>query len=67
MYAYGNGDGFWQSTEEGELFTEAYYDEVYYLKFNDSTEVEMSAISLQDLKILILNFKTFLHLLISNN
>jgi len=42
-YAYGNGSGFWQSTDEGELFTEAYYDEVYYLKFNDNTEVEMSA------------------------
>lgn len=40
-YAYGDGNGFWQSTEEGELFTEAYYDEVYYLKFNDNTEVAM--------------------------
>ncbi|KIQ19157.1 hypothetical protein RT99_15575 [Flavobacterium sp. MEB061] len=41
-YAYGDGTGFWQSTDEGEQFTEAYYDEVYYLKFNDNTEVEMS-------------------------
>ncbi|WP_456315460.1 hypothetical protein [Pseudomonas shirazensis] len=41
-FAY-DGGGFWYSTEEGELFTEAYYHEVYYLKFNDSTEVEMAA------------------------
>ncbi|TDO77924.1 hypothetical protein EV143_103164 [Flavobacterium chryseum] len=35
-------NGYWQSTDEGEQFTEAYYDEVYYLKFNDNTEVAMS-------------------------
>ncbi|SHM49885.1 hypothetical protein [Flavobacterium chilense] len=29
--------------DKGEVFTRVYYNEVYYLKFNDNTEVEMSA------------------------
>lgn len=38
---YDNG-GYW-SWGEGEAFTQHYYDEVYYLKFSDKTEVEMGA------------------------
>ncbi|WP_263524286.1 MULTISPECIES: hypothetical protein [Flavobacterium] len=35
---------YWTSwTNEGESFTQPYLEEVYYLKFSDSTEVEMSA------------------------
>ena len=32
-----------QWSGQGEAFTEIYYYEVYYLKFNDNTEVEMGA------------------------
>ncbi|CAD0002665.1 hypothetical protein [Flavobacterium salmonis] len=36
--------GYWSwESEEGEPFTEEYYNEVYYLKFSDKTEVEMGA------------------------
>lgn len=38
---YTNG-GYW-SWGDGEAFTVQYYDEVFYLKFGDATEVEMSA------------------------
>ncbi|MEL1253283.1 hypothetical protein AAEO57_05840 [Flavobacterium sp. DGU38] len=37
---YGNS-GYW-SWGDGETFTEEFYNEIYYLKFNDNTEVEMS-------------------------
>lgn len=33
--------GYWIKGE-GELFSQSDFDEVYYLKFNDNTEVEMS-------------------------
>ncbi|SHF89289.1 hypothetical protein SAMN05444372_10171 [Flavobacterium micromati] len=37
-------DKYWDWwSDKGELFTQQYYDEVFYLKFNDDTEVEMSA------------------------
>lgn len=36
------GGGYW-SWGEGEAFTEEFYNEVYYLKFSDNTEVEMGA------------------------
>ena len=39
---YDNG-GYWQYNQNGEKITINYYDEVDYLKFNDNTEVEMSA------------------------
>lgn len=36
-------EGYWDSYESnGELFTQPYNEEIYYLKFNDKTEVEMS-------------------------
>ncbi|MEO7979094.1 hypothetical protein [Flavobacterium sp.] len=38
-----DGGGYWSSSDETEEFTEVYYNEVYYLKFSDNTEVEMSA------------------------
>ena len=34
--------GYW-NWGQGESFTQLYYNEVYYLRFNDKTEVEMSA------------------------
>ncbi|HSD07353.1 hypothetical protein [Flavobacterium sp.] len=34
--------GYW-NWGQGESFTQVYYNEVYYLRFNDKTEVEMSA------------------------
>lgn len=34
---------YWDWSNQGETFTSVYYTEVYYLKFNDNTEVEMSA------------------------
>jgi hypothetical protein len=39
---YTNG-GYWSNNGNGETITIQYYDEVLYLKFNDATEVEMSA------------------------
>lgn len=39
---YTNG-GYWSWNGNGEIITIQYYDEVLYLKFNDNTEVEMSA------------------------
>jgi hypothetical protein len=39
---YTNG-GYWSYTGNGEIITIQYYDEMLYLKFNDNTEVEMSA------------------------
>lgn len=36
-------DGYWMFNGQGESFTRQYYEEVIYLKFNDNTEVEMSA------------------------
>jgi len=33
---------YWYHTDNGESFSQPYLDEVYYLKFNDNTEVEMS-------------------------
>ena len=39
---YTNG-GYWSYTGKGEIITIQYYDEMLYLKFNDNTEVEMSA------------------------
>jgi hypothetical protein len=39
---YTNG-GYWSSNGNGEAITIQQYDEVLYLKFNDNTEVEMSA------------------------
>lgn len=38
---YTNG-GYWSYSGNGETITIQYYDEVLYLKFNDSTEVAMS-------------------------
>jgi hypothetical protein len=34
--------GYWTTNGEGELISQSDFDEVYYLKFNDNTEVEMS-------------------------
>ncbi|WP_310558644.1 hypothetical protein [Flavobacterium sp.] len=39
---YTNG-GYWTNNGNGEIITVQYYDTVLYLKFNDNTEVEMSA------------------------
>ncbi len=39
---YPNG-GYWETNGKGEKITVQYYDEVLYLKFNDSTEVAMSS------------------------
>jgi hypothetical protein len=39
---YTNG-GYWSSNGNGETITIQYYDQALYLKFNDNTEVEMSA------------------------
>lgn len=39
---YPNG-GYWTSNGKGEIITIQYYDDVLYLKFNDNTEVEISA------------------------
>ncbi|WKL47383.1 hypothetical protein Q1W71_20780 [Flavobacterium pectinovorum] len=39
---YENG-GYWGNNGEGEAFSQPYLEQVYYLKFNDNTEVEMSA------------------------
>ena len=39
---YTNG-GYWSYPINSEVITIQYYDEVLYLKFNDNTEVEMSA------------------------
>lgn len=39
---YPNG-GYWSTNGKGEVITIQYYDEMLYLKFNDNTEVEMSA------------------------
>jgi hypothetical protein len=39
---YPNG-GYWSYNTTSETITVQYYDEVLYLKFNDNTEVEMSA------------------------
>jgi len=36
-------DGYWTINGNGEIITIQEYDEVLYLKFNDNTEVEMSA------------------------
>nr|WP_294928100.1 hypothetical protein [uncultured Flavobacterium sp.] len=36
-----DGGGYWSWSDEGEEFTEVDYTEVYYLKFNDNTEVAM--------------------------
>lgn len=37
-------DKYWEFwAQSGEAFTQQYYDEVFYLKFNDNTEVAMSA------------------------
>jgi hypothetical protein len=36
------GGGYWTTNGEGELISQSDFDEVYYLKFNDNTEVEMS-------------------------
>lgn len=33
---------YWVNNGSGESFTEQYYEEVFYLKFNDNTEVSMS-------------------------
>lgn len=33
---------YWVNNGSGESFTEQYYEEVFYLKFNDNTEVAMS-------------------------
>ena len=33
---------YWSWNDKGEPFTQVYYEEVTYLKFNDNTEVEMS-------------------------
>jgi hypothetical protein len=38
-----NNGGYWSTWDSTESITVQYYDEVYYLKFNDNTEVEMSA------------------------
>ncbi|MCV9928491.1 hypothetical protein OIU83_12560 [Flavobacterium sp. LS1R49] len=35
--------GYWSWDSTGEAFTTQQYDEVYYLKFNDNTQVEMGA------------------------
>ncbi|MGQ7946377.1 hypothetical protein [Flavobacterium sp. WC2509] len=34
---------YWSYSSNGESFSQPYLDEVYYLKFNDATEVEMGA------------------------
>jgi hypothetical protein len=39
---YTNG-GYWSNNGKGEKITVQYYNEVLYLKFNDSTEVSMSS------------------------
>jgi hypothetical protein len=40
---YSTNGGYWSYTGKGEIITIQYYDEMLYLKFNDNTEVEMSA------------------------
>ena len=40
---YNTNGGYWTTNGKGEIITIQYYDEVLYLKFNDNTEVEMSA------------------------
>ena len=37
------GGGYWSWNGNGQIITVQYYDEVLFLKFNDNTEVEMSA------------------------
>jgi hypothetical protein len=51
--------GFWTTTGNGAI-TIQYYDEVLYLKFNDSTEVAMSTYFSEGFDNLELNLKIFL-------
>jgi hypothetical protein len=57
-YQYAPNGGYW-SWSNGENFTVQYYDEVYYLKFNDKTEVEMSAYFSTGFDVLNTKFENF--------
>ncbi len=52
--------GYWTNNGNGEVITIQYYDEVLYLKFNDNTEVEMSAYFSEGFENLETKFENFL-------
>jgi hypothetical protein len=56
---YTNG-GYWSTWDSTESITLQYYDEVYYLRFNDNTEVEMSTYFSTGFDTLSTKFENFL-------
>lgn len=55
---YQNG-GYWSYNDKGEIITIQYYDEVLYLKFNDSTEVALDTYFSTGFDVLQTKFENF--------
>ncbi|MBP1225566.1 hypothetical protein [Flavobacterium sp. 1355] len=54
--------GYWTTNGEGELISQSDFEEVYYLKFNDNTEVEMSVYFSEEFNTFEAKFEDFIAL-----